>query len=391
VRAAKALIVLKTMLAAAAYALATFAVHRLLLDFRPWASPEFALALALTLVQGGLVLGLAVTLAIIRVFDQAQDRKFRAVSPRIRAVLADCSFGRAPTEMVKDLAAEYPEEFDKVFDEVISIVRGEARRRLGRAAEDSGLVQRWVGVSTSGNTDKRARAMAALGVVGNAAAIEVLLRALHDPADVVRLEAGLALVRVGGEDETEQVFEFALSQNGLIRFLIMEALRWRAQFLCNGPLRRYLRSGDAAQILACLETVEAWRVALDLPEMPALLKHPSPAVRERGYRILPYLTSAEEYRGAILSGMSDSEERVRTAAVFAAGRLKLATALPLLESRLNEGDGRLALTAAYSLAEIGPDGVGVLERAVMSGRPSGAAALEALERLRTGRFEHANL
>jgi HEAT repeat protein len=233
--------------------------------------------------------------------------------------------------------------------------------------------------------------MAALGVVGNAEALEVLLRGLHDPSDVVRLEAGLALVRVGGADETEQVFEFAVSQNGLIRILVMEALRWRAQFLCNGVLRRYLRSGETETVIVCLETIEAWRVALDLPEMGELLCHPSPLVRERAYRALPYVTSSERFVPEILAGMADPNERVRTAAVFVAGRLKVMPALPLLVQGLNAADARLSLTAAYSLAEIGNSGIEVLEGAVMSGKPHGATALEALERLRTGRFEHANL
>ena len=383
------LIILKTLTAITAYGVLTLAVYRLLLY--NVGSTELGLALALTLVQAGLVVILGSTLAGLRISGEAKDRRFEVVGPQIRSALAAHSLGTDESQGAARLAALYPREFDRVFDEVISIVRGDARRRLGRLAEDTAQVRRWVRASSSRNTERRTRAMAALGAVGNRQAIEVLLRALHDRADVVRLEAGLALVRVGGADETEQVFEFALTQNGLIRILIMEALRWRAQFLCKGVLRRYLQSGDPDRITACLETIEAWRVALDLPEMRTVLSHSSPRVRERGFRVLPYLSCANAFQSEILEGMVDPDERVRTAAVFTAGRLKLDAAVPLIESRLNVADGRLALTAAYSLAEIGPRGVDVLERIVTSGGRSSAAALEALERLRTGRFEHANL
>jgi HEAT repeat protein len=345
----------------------------------------------LTLVQATLVVVLTLTLSTIRVLGQVQDKKFAWVGPEIRTLLADQSFGASDSTRLAVMAAKYPVEFDKVFDDLISIVRGDARKKLGRAAEEAGLVQRWVRQSSSRSVERRTQAIAALGVVGSAEAIQILLRAFKDPAEVVRLEAGLALVRVGGHNETEAVFEFALTQNGLIRILVMESLRWRAHSLSKGILRRYLTSGDDALMLACLDTIAAWRVALDLPQITTTLSHPSALVRERGFRVLPYLATHEDLKPPILSGMSDPDERVRTAAAFAAGRLKIQDAVPVLENRLNASQGRLALTSAYSLAEMGSAGVDVLEKAVVSGHACSAAALEALERLRTGRFEHANL
>jgi hypothetical protein len=71
--------------------------------------------------------------------------------------------------------------------------------------------------------------------------------------------------------------------------------------------------------------------------------------------------------------------------------MKIAAALPLLEQALKASSGSIALTSAFSLAEMGRAGVEVLEQTVKSGHASIASALEALERFRVGRLEHANL
>jgi HEAT repeat protein len=349
-----------------------------------------ALAIAVTLVQAAFAVILALVLTVTRTVGQIRDRRFVALAPGFRLALSECASGNGDIAQFGRLVAEHPREFDRVFEEVVSTVRGQSRRNMGRIAEELGLDRRWIQASASRSVEERLRAISALGVVGNRAAIEVLVRSLEDSSDVVRLEAGLALTRVGGPAETMAVFEFALRQGKLVRILLLDSLRWRTPLLCD-PIRRHLVSGNTETIAICLETVEAWRVALDLPEVEAALHHALPAIRERAFRVLPYVTGLPDIEAAILQGLTDSEDRVRTAATYAAGRLKVRAAVSLLEDSLNDSAGRLALTSAYSLAEIGPEGVDVLEKTAVSGKASSAAALEALERLRLGRFEHANL
>ncbi len=105
----------------------------------------------------------------------------------------------------------------------------------------------------------------------------------------------------------------------------------------------------------------------------------------------PYLASAENLQNEILVGIADPEEDVRRVAIVVASRLKIAAALPLLEQALKASRGSIALTSAFSLAEMGRAGVDLLEQTVTSGNASMASALEALERFRVGRLEHANL
>jgi hypothetical protein len=349
-----------------------------------------ALAVAITLVQAAFAAVLAIVLTVMRTAGQIRERRFLVVAPRIRLALSECASGNGDIARLGRLVAEHPREFERVFEEVISTVRGPSRRNIGRIAEELKLDRNWIQALSSRSIETRLRAISALGVVGNRAAIEMLVNSLEDSADVVRLEAGLALTRVGGPVETVAVFEFALRQDNLVRILILDSLRWRTHVL-RDPIRRHLRSGDPETTAICLETVEAWRVALDLPEVDSTLHHALPAIRERAFRVLPYVTGLRDIEALILEGLRDADDGVRTAAAYAAGRLKATSAVPLLEDSLNNFAGRLALTSAYSLAEIGPEGVDVLERTAVSGKASSAAALEALERLRLGRFEHANL
>jgi hypothetical protein len=382
-------IALKTVSVFTVYSLFTLAVYEFLARFDFWIG--LAMALAFTVVQALAILILMATLIVLRLVDRVRDRRSAAAVPQIRSLLATQALGGNEIDALSKLLSEFPHPFEQAFTEVISTFRDDGQNRLGQAARRLGLTERWIKKAACRNVQKRRRNIACLGAAGGTEVSRVLLRALRDPSEVIRLEAALALVRAGNPGEIQEVCEYALQQNKLTRFVLTESLRPHAQPLCREILRRYLQCGQPARIVACLETIEAWRVALAVPEVPFLLRHVSPTVREHAFRVVPYLSSAENLQNEILAGIADPEENVRRAAIVVASRMKIAAALPLLEQALKASSGSIALTSAFSLAEMGRAGVEVLEQTVKSGHASIASALEALERFRVGRLEHANL
>ena len=380
---------LKTVSVFTVYLLFTLAVYEFLARFDFWMG--LAMALAFTVVQASAILILMATLIMLRLVDRVRERRSAAAVPQIRSLMATQALGGNEIDALSKLLSEYPHPFEQVFSEIISTFRDDGQKRLGHAARRLGLTERWIKKAGCRNLRKRRRNIACLGAVGGPEVSRILLRALRDPSEVIRLEAALALVRAGSPRDIQEVCEFALKQNKLTRFVLTESLRPYAQPLCREVLRRYLQCGQPAQIVACLETIEAWRVALAVPEVRVLLRHVCPTVREHAFRVVPYLDSAENLQNEILVGIADPEEDVRRVAIVVASRLKIAAALPLLEQALKASRGSIALTSAFSLAEMGRAGVDLLEQTVTSGNASMASALEALERFRVGRLEHANL
>jgi HEAT repeat protein len=89
--------------------------------------------------------------------------------------------------------------------------------------------------------------------------------------------------------------------------------------------------------------------------------HPNVDVRATAVRTLG-LIGNRAFDHVVLAALSDSAWEVKVQAVIAAGRLRLAGALPALERLVRDSNWWIQLRSAQSLARLGDEGVAVLER-----------------------------
>jgi HEAT repeat protein len=89
--------------------------------------------------------------------------------------------------------------------------------------------------------------------------------------------------------------------------------------------------------------------------------HPSLDVRATAVRTLG-LIGNRAFDNAVMTALSDPAWEVRVQAVIAAGRLRLADALPTLESLARDTNWWIQLRSAQALARLGDAGVAALER-----------------------------
>lgn len=167
----------------------------------------------------------------------------------------------------------------------------------------------------------------------------------------------------------EQVFEFAVSQNLLVRILLTDDLRRYALPLCEHAIPEALRSADPPRVLATLEMLVAWERAMPLGDLDELLLHRDREIRICALRLASVTPATASNREAIVRSLVEEDLDVCTGAAFAAGRLQLAEALPLLARCVRRGPAELAQTAADALAGIAPDGREVLRELSRSPEP----------------------
>ena len=124
-------------------------------------------------------------------------------------------------------------------------------------------------------------------------------------------------------------------------------------------------------------------------------------LRAHALRALPYIAGLENVEDKVVAAVADSDSEVAAAGAVAAGRMRVARALPVLQERLHretkperetpgsEGSwANFVLAATWALAQMDPEGTKVLEDTVVSARDSltGASALEMLEKAQLGRL-----
>jgi HEAT repeat protein len=286
------------------------------------------------------------------------------------------------------LFRQYPEEFEACLAQFLPLVTGIEYQRLCELTVEIGLVSQWEKRYGAGSTAQRKSAIEHLTHVRHVAALGTLVLALSDHDESIRIRASSALVRSGVVPQVEKVFAFALTQPLLVRALLAEELRPHLPLLCAQAIPAILSSGSRDQILRTLELVQAWRRGLELPFLSTLLRNPDPEIRTKAWQVLPFVEATDDLTENISEAILDGTESVSAAAAAAAGRMRLASAVPALTRQLRGGSDTVVLAAARALSRTGSNGLSVLEAEVMGGtRSSAAAALEALEKARIGRAD----
>jgi hypothetical protein len=270
-----------------------------------------------------------------------------------------------------------------------TMVGGSARDRLCGLALDLGLVQQWGEEGRSRDVIRRRAALANLAVACvyepcRRVAGEVLLEALKDGDEEVRLSACRGVLLAEGEVQINRLFELALQPNLLTRIVLAEDLRRHALALATGPVQAALRSGEARRERATLEILVAWERAIPLDDLREFLEHRDRDIRVLAFRLASFVSVNFDSRLALVRSLHDADAGIRGLAIVAVGRQKMTESIPELALCLRREGLPQARQAAAALADMPPQGWRTLEELSTSpNRVTALAAGEALARART--------
>jgi HEAT repeat protein len=306
-----------------------------------------------------------------------REQAMARIAPRIREVLVDFLAGADKMADLRRFLDEDAAALVEVLFSFRSAVGGGARERLCELALELGLVRDWCAETHSPNIARRRETFARLAFVCafepcRRLAGEILMVALEDPDDDVRISAARGLIQSGDTETLEAVFDMALSSNQLTRAILAEDLRRYASELSARAIPNALASSDSRLVLAALEILSSWQRAVLVPELPRLLEHPDGAVRLQALRLAPLVPPAPEARSAILRALAESDPEVSVAAALGAGRLRIEESLPHLAALVRTAGGEVSRSAAAAMAQMPPRGWEALEE--LSGGDSAVTA-----------------
>ena len=295
------------------------------------AERPMALALAFALAQAVVIAAMMGALYVRRLVTLARSRRSLRMHAEISEALALQLVGIDQVTQLRKLVAQSRRDVEQAFEASLNTVRGGSRDRLIAAARELDLPAQ----------DEAAR--------------------------------------------VDTLFWQAMQASLLDRAVLTEALEDHAGTLAEGPLAKVLASDDKTAIAAALDMIRAWKRALPIANLDALVRHEDPSIRARALRAVPYVATRDG--GVILAGLRDPHPDVRAAAAESAGRLRIESAGSLLERLLSDPVPQVAIAAAFALSML-PDGVPRLQRYVASpNRAAASVAFEALEKATLGRVE----
>ncbi len=364
-----------------AYVLVIVAFHRWYLAPR-MASRALSAAVAVAFVQCATIVAMLGISFLLKLMRQLREARGARVSPRIRELLGLHAAGNdSAAEMVR-LRRAYPREVEQCLVEFLRMVRGRGCEALSELASDLGFIQKWRRDCRAGGISRRKTAVAHLALVSRRFAGPVLMGALQDDDETIRLHAARDMIRNADPLELAQIFGLAVNGSRVTRMVLAEDLRPHALELAKEAIPAALMSGEPARVRAALDVLGAWSKFLPVPQVYGLLRHTDPAIHAAALDVLPFVPRAAQIEGEILAALNHPAEEVRAAAARAAASIGVTKAVPLLAHRLHDQDPRTAAAAAHALAHLGPDGCRILEQEMLTGSLLAAsAALEALQRV----------
>jgi HEAT repeat protein len=334
-------------------------------------------------------IGLLLTYALARkALAQIQERRWQRVAPAIRTEIAAYLARSGEIVELARLNRRHPSEVASCLDEFLASLAGEGRESVERLVLALGLLERWRRNAHARNPRTRRQAILRLTSMRPELVNDILIAALEDSDEDVRLAASRVLSRSADPGTLRQVVRAAAGQSLMHRALLVEELRPQTHRLDEATLGELLVGSDAAEVTAILEMVQAWGRMMSLPSVIALLSDPRAAVRAAALRTAPYVAEGVGASREILSALEARVPEVQLAAVETVGRMRMSSAVASLAKLLESPDAPLRIASAHALAHLAAPGLERLEAATMQAHPdAAAAALEAIEVLKLGRME----
>ena len=345
----------------------------------PGASESMARLLPLATALAVVPLVLMTILAVLSMIAKSIRYVARVaavrISPEIRETLAGVVVGDGDRERLRWLAGHYPRPFEVIFTEFLSSFGGQINSELSVLAKELGLVERWRRATHSRNFLVQKTALANLGRIGH----PIDLGFLRHPLEQTRIEAACAALASGSADAPALVFKMLPEQSLLGRILLADSLRPFAPEICARYLADGIRSPDIRRAKASVDLLRAWERWIPITGFSQLVAQRDINLRLAALPALRFAAATEqEAAQEIIDLLNLPDERVHAPAAKAAADLGISASIPLLMKQLRQGGPVSALAAAQALAGLGPEGMDLLEKEIVSGaRPQ--YALQALE------------
>jgi HEAT repeat protein len=384
----------KTLLVAGLYLLATRFFYAYLSSgvFKSATDTDvniLALACSFLGIQFLVLAILIVVLFLRKAFGEIKVRQIQITYPLIREKIAGFVMGDDDCSELLTLQKKHPVDVEECFMEFLDSMIGEGRERISQLAEVLGLIDSWQRRYQSRNPKTREAAISRLGQLSEIDINAPLLAALNDNEETIRTQACRALIRSQKPEHIETAFSFLMTQSLLVRSLLIEELKPYSLMLAERKIPEYLGSEDSQQVILTLETINAWRNTLPLPNTYQLLQHKSAEVRAKALYALSYISTGDQFERYIINAFADTNYSVRIAALAAAARLKIVAAVPQLTICLRDENHEVVRAAAFALAQLGANGLEVLEQELFSlSYQSAATVLEIIERVNIGRSDY---
>ena len=351
-----------------------------------------ALNVALLLVGGYILFLLALLLVAMRRAGslRAQRAAAAAIRAKLQASLVEFLAGGTDESLFRSHIRTHPADIAEVILLFQTTVGGSARDRVCDLALRLGLLHRWSEESRARDVVRRRAAFASLAFacvyepcrrVGG----DLLIRAVNDGDEEVRLSACRGLALAGDAEHVQDLFALAIQSDLLTRVVLTEHLRPHALALSAGPVQEALDSSDPSRVRATLEILVAWERAIPLEKFGDFLEHRDREIRLLAFRLAAFVAIDSNGRLALLRALLDADTEARRLAIVAVGRQKITDAVPALELCLESGGPEEARLAASALAAMPPQGWRMLREQSASSNPfTKLAAEEALARARKG-------
>lgn len=353
---------------------------------------QAALYAAATLVATYLLFLLAL-LAVVMLragFLRRRTAAANAIAPALQDRLVDYLAGGDDDSFFQRHLKRHSADIAEAILLFQGTVGGSARDRLCGLALSLGLVQRWCLEARSHDAVRRRAAFTSLAVTCvyepcRKVAGNLVMEALKDRDEEVRLCACRGVLLAGGDEHIGRLFELAIQPSLLTRIVLTEDLRRHAAELAEGPAREALRSGETQRIRGTLEMLVAWERDLPLEALRDLLEHRDRDIRVLAFRLAAFVSVDFESRLALVRSLRDADAGIRGLAIVAVGRQKMTEAIPELAYCLRREGLEQARHAADALADMPPLGWRALED--LSGNSNPVTALAAREALARARAE----
>jgi hypothetical protein len=158
-------------------------------------SIELRGAVALTIFLMAAILVMAASLTANTILELLRQRRRLKYRPSIHESLAAELVTGGQMEQLKRFARKCPAIVSQCICAELSCITGSAHRHISEVSCDLGLLQRWSRQLRSWQPLSRCRAVRLIGALEPSMTRGMLIAALNDESEQVRIEAGRALVR----------------------------------------------------------------------------------------------------------------------------------------------------------------------------------------------------
>jgi HEAT repeat protein len=233
-------------------------------------------------------------------------------------------------------------------------VKGVERRRLGRALDEIGAVDRYLAQLGHPRSWRRAEGAERLGLAGVARATEPLVQLLDDESSEVRLRAARSLGQMGGQASIRSLIGTLDRPNRWSVIRMADILTEMGPDVVAELVAAYPKLRLPGR-LAALDILGRVRPLSVTPWLCLRLEDSEPDARARAAHALGEIgdpLAGEAVRGAI----RDDHWPVRAMAGKAIGRIRHREAIPELCEALRDSEWWVRVNAAEALKKLGREG-----------------------------------